>query len=240
MTKFTPCKKCDHGYYFDNTTGVATSCGCLIAYQKDVRKQVALQRAGIEGFDLTFDNYKGKDLNQNLLKLKKYISEIKTTYANGSHLYFTGPNGTQKSTVAKIVLRSCVEQGLSGKFILMSDLVDILTDVYSNDPKRESELDVLRTVDMLIIDDAFDKNKVTLYKSGYQLSFIDRFIRTRLEVIHNNTIFTSNVAIDKISENGFTKDIQNLLTRSVKVKKGELLFTDVWVEEELDIKSLWD
>ena len=70
------------------------------------------------------------------------------------------------------------------------------------------------------------KSKVTLYSTGYQFSFIDQFIRRRLESDKKNIIFTSNVPISKISTEGFTKDVQDVLYRNISVKKGELSFND--------------
>lgn len=238
MKQFIPCSNCQQGYIYSLDSVI--KCECLKHYQSEILFQLRLEKAGLKDFSLTFDNYKGKDVAGNLIKLKKYCYNSLSTYRYNSHLYLTGINGTQKSTLAKIILFNCIDFGLTGKFILMSDLVDILTDVYSDDPRRQQELDNLLSVDVLCIDDAFDKHKVTLYKSGYQLAFIDRFLRSRIEIHHRNTIFTSNIEISKISDNGFTKDIQDLLYRSIKVKDGELFFNDVYVNEDVDIKSLWD
>lgn len=238
MIQFESCSNCKNGYIYSDDSVI--KCQCLKLYQSQALFELRLEKAGLKDFNLNLSDYKGKDLLHNISKIEKYCSHLTSDFRYNSHLYLTGPNGTQKSTVAKIILMYTIKFGLTGKFILMSDLVDILTDVYSDDPRRQVELDNLLSVDVLCIDDAFDKNKVTLYKSGYQLAFIDRFIRSRIEVHHRNTIFTSNVPIDKISDNGFTKDIQDLLYRSIKIRDGELIFNDVYVKEDVDIKSLWD
>lgn len=240
MNEFIPCNKCSNGYIINVKDGVAKKCSCLKLFQQKSKINIELERANIKDFNLTFEDYVGKKSCSNIYKLKQYCekNELKTN----SHLYFYGSNGTQKTTVAKIILKEYILQGKSAKFILMSDLLDILTDVFSSSPTRESELEHLRNVDILVIDDAFDNKKVTMYKSGYQLSFIDRFIRTRIEVIKKNTIFTSNVAINDIVKNGFTSDIENLLQRSIVIRGGYFLFEDVYISEEnnVDIKSLWD
>jgi len=238
MKEFIPCTKCKQGYIYSSDSVI--KCSCLKQYQSQVLFELRLEKAGLKDFNLTFKDYKGRDLLRNIPKLEKYCSHIQTDFRYNSHLYLTGINGTQKSTLAKVILLNVISQGLTGKFILMSDLLDILTDVYSDDPRRQTELDYLLSVDVLCIDDAFDKHKVLLFKSGYQLSFVDRFIRSRIEIHHRNIIFTSNVEIDKIADNGFTKDVQDLLYRSIKVRNGELLFNDIYVKEDVDIKSLWD
>lgn len=237
MNKFQPCERCSNGYIYTND--IAIRCDCLKEYQRQLKFEISLMKAGLENFSLNFNHYKGRH-KESRDKLIQYCENINSKYSTNSHLYLIGKNGTQKTTMAKCLLAECVYRGKSGKFILMSDLVDILTDVYSDNPTRNSELEYLRTVDILVIDDAFDKNKVTLYRSGYQLAFIDRFIRNRIEVSKLNTIFTSNVPISDIQKNGFTYDIQNLLERSIKVRDGELEFIDVYVENEVNIDSLWD
>jgi len=240
MKPFIPCSDCDKGYIYDGES--ALKCDCLIKYQKESLLELHLQKAGLENFTKTLQDYKGKDTQHNLDKIKLYCSNLSTTFKVDSHLYLTGVNGTQKSTIGKIIVKTAIEQGLTARFVLMSELLDLLTDVYSDNPTRAFDLECFKNADVLTIDDAFDKHKVLLYRSGYQLSFVDRFLRTRMETLHHNTVFTSNVPIAKIEENGFTKDVQNLLYRSITIFGGELLFEDVYVEEEKDIniKSLWD
>lgn len=235
--KYTPCGQCSNGYIYTND--IAKKCDCLKQFQKLARIEINLKEAGIESFNCDFSSYVGKDKNCNIDKLKSYCTQATTKFKNNSHLYLTGKNGTQKTTLAKIILKKFIEQGFSGKFILMSDLVDILTDVFSDNPTRTQELDFLRNVSLLIIDDAFDKNKVVLYRSGYQLPYIDRLLRYRLEVAKVNTIFTSNVSINDISKNGFSYDIQNLLERSIQCKNAELFFEDIYTDS-IDIQSIWD
>jgi DNA replication protein DnaC len=240
MKKFIPCNKCDDGFFYDGD--YAIKCECLKKYQKEETIKYIKSIAGIKDFNLDFDSYKGKDLQNNISKLKLYCSKLTSDFKNGTHLYLTGKNGTQKTTCAKIIISKAIEQGLTAKFVIMKKLVDILTDSFSENPQRTQELYSLKNVDLLVIDDAFDKKKVVLYKSGYQVPFIDNFLRERLETERLNTIFTSNVFIDNISENGFGDDIQNLITRQIKIRDAELLFLDVYVDQEndIDVKSIWD
>jgi DNA replication protein DnaC len=123
----------------------------------------------------------------------------------------------------------------------MGDLVDMITDAFATE-KKNDKIDEYLNCELLVIDDAFDKAKVTLFKSGYQLPYLDRFIRKRLETYKLNTIFTSNVKIEEIQDNGFSYDIQNLIERNIKLRGGYLEFNDVFVSDEynIDVKSIWD
>lgn len=238
MKKYEPCSSCDNGWIYSGDSAI--KCSCLSAYQENTLIELRLTKAGIEGFDKDFSDYKGRDLPKNLDKIKFYTSGLKSRYANDSHLYLYGPNGTQKSTMSKVILKKAIELGLSGKFILMGDLMDILVSGFQDEEKRAT-IDPYLNCDLLIIDDCFDKHKIVLYRSGYQLPFLDKFLRMRLETLKKNTIFTSNVLISEIEKNGFSYDIQNLIERTVQFKKGDLEFKDVYTKEEtdFDVHSLW-
>ena len=241
MKQFIPCSNCQQGYIYSLDSVI--KCECLKHYQSEILFQLRLEKAGIKDFNLTFDNYKGKDAAGNLIKLKKYCYNSLSTYRYNSHLYLTGINGTQKSTLAKIILFNCIDFGLTGKFILMNQLMDVICNPMADEQDRE-KISFLKTCDVLVIDDCFSAKKVTLYKNSrdYQMSFLDSFFRERLEVNKRNTIFTANVKIDEIEKNGFSYDIMNLLKREIQIRNGELVFSDVYVDNalDIDIHKLWD
>ena len=64
------------------------------------------------------------------------------------------------------------------------------------------------------------KINVQVFRSGWNNSFIDRFLRKRLEMLQLNTIFTSTFKIEDIEKNGFSYDLQNLIERTILFKKG--------------------
>jgi hypothetical protein len=55
---------------------------------------------------------------------------------------------------------------------------------------------------------------MTVYKSGYQLGFLDTFLRYRLEVARKPVCFTSNIPIAEIGKK-WTVSIQSLVERHV-------------------------
>ena len=241
MIQFESCGKCEGGYIYSTDRTQVSKCDCLKKYQAKVLLDLKKEKANIENFDLTLADYKGKDELDNLLKLKYYTDHITDKLATGSSLYFYGKNGTQKSTMSKVILLEALKKGLTGKFLLMNSLMGTICDSFN---EHKEERTFLETCDLLVIDDCFSAKKVTLYKNSrdYQMSFLDAFFRKRLEQNKKNIIFTSNVTIDEIESNGFSYDIMNLLKREISAKKGNLTFSDVYVQDENDIniKSLWD
>jgi DNA replication protein DnaC len=96
----------------------------------------------------------------------------------------------------------------------MADLLSLLQTETFNSGTESDSINTLRSVDFLVIDDAFDPKKSTLYKSGYQFSFLDTFLRYRLETLSRATCFTSNVPVEEIVKS-WTPSIASLVMRSV-------------------------
>lgn len=232
MTQFQPCDKCDNGYiYVTNSSGerAVQRCKCYTDYLLKARLDMVLSRSGLsvdaligtpdKGY-FPIEEYQGRDAAGNLPKVKKYVERFADRF-KGVHLYLWGDNGTQKSTVATWIMVQLGLRGYQVRTVLMTDLINLLMDE-NFDEEKEGRVKDLREADFLFIDDAFDAvRKQTLYKSGYQLSFIDTFLRMRLERTPRATIFTSNVPVGSI-EDSFGKSIRTLIERNVHV----LHFTD--------------
>jgi DNA replication protein DnaC len=147
-------------------------------------------------------------------KLQKYVDNFKTHYYNRNLYFWSTKNATQKTTTASIIAKELILQGLSVSFILFSDLATTLMKENFHEEVADSVQRLLKS-DLLILDDAFDPSKVTLYKSGYQIPLLDSFLRERLEQHQKATIFTANVSPTGIIEDKFGKSLCNLIQRSV-------------------------
>ena len=182
--------------------------------------------------DLTLSDYIGE--NRAIpRKLKKFVAEFDGRY-DSIHLYFwSHKNGTQKTTTASIVGKLLLEKGKSVRFILMGELLPLLTGMDSDPVVRQD----LLNCDFLVIDDSFDKKKATIYRSGYQISFLDIFLRERLEVKRKATCFTSNFSIEEIDEDVFGKSLKKLVERSIPDPfEFDVLYSD---RNNFDIGDLW-
>jgi hypothetical protein len=199
--------------------------------QRMLRASLSLKSIGISPPPYSLEQYQGEDKMQNIPKLKKYCTEFERY--KGTHLYlWSKGNASQKTTVAKNILISIMEKGYTGAFILMADLLHTL----QNEQFTEDGADIVqgfRAVDFLVIDDAFDVAKATLYKSGYQLSYLDTFLRYRLETCPKATCFTANIPITEIAKT-WTPSIESLVKRSVPTP---MAFTDYI--DDFDIKAIW-
>ena len=118
----------------------------------------------------------------------------------------------------------------------MGDLIKYLQSEQFDD-NLSPLVEVYKSCDFLIIDDCFDKRKATMYKSGWQISFLDQFLRYRLETVRLATCFTSNFSIDDIDENAFGISIKKLVSRSVP---DPFHFTNLYQERNtFDPNDLW-
>ncbi len=185
--------------------------------------------------DYDIKSYVGKDVDKNLTKINQYIDKFEDKFKNISLYFWSKENSTQKTTIASFIGKELIKKGFSVYFILMSTLVKLLSTIETND-ENSRLINHLLSVDYLIIDDAFDTEKSHVYKSKWQLPFIDEFLRSRLEINKKATCFTSNVDIDAIM-NSYNKSIYALIKRNVSVMN----FKDsVFMKNNFDIESIWD
>ena len=113
----------------------------------------------------------------------------------------------------------------------MNDLIQTIIDVGSfNEIESSRARDTYRKLieaDFLFIDESFDKSKITLFKSGYQIPYLDNFIRERYEDLRKPTIFISNIKPQDIDESLFGKSLKDLINRSTS--ESYLEFYDKFV-----------
>lgn len=212
-----------------------------LEYQRVRTLEIELQKSGIPlhviDYDIPTDYIGNKSLEQ-VNKCVKYVQHFEDKFYNKC-LYFYGDSGTQKTTVAQWIAKKLIETKKTVKYVTMNSLVKDLTQEQFSDEAKE-RLDCIRNTDLIIMDRAFDKSQVTLYNSGYQLSFLDSFLRDRIEIQQKAIIIISNNPISDISKHKFNADIQDLIHRFVLPIEGSLLFEDHYSQKELfDAKDLW-
>jgi len=236
-TPFVRCDKCrDTGGFIytvdEHGNQVSKKCDCFIEHQKKQELRLRLYKANIppqmEKYDIA--TYIGDKSLESVDKLKRYIEKFSEKF-NSIHLYLYGPNSTQKTTLSMWVGREIIKTGHTVHYVLMDDLIKSLM---QEGFKEEvlSEIKTFENVNCLIVDESFDKDKVNWYKSGYQLSFLDRFLRSRLEQKRKSTIFISNKEVDTIQKE-FGESIYRLIERNT-------MFTRLKFEDNFNKKKNFD
>lgn len=235
MKAFINCRKCSNGWILNKETEEATKCQCLITYENKIANEIYIQKSNlsenIKDYDISM--YIGNDENKNIDKLKQYINDFKETFKT-VNLYIQGANSTQKSTVCSWLGKEICKKGFNVYYCLMNNLIkDLCNEQF--DEKLKEKIDKYNDTDLLIVDESFDKMKNLIYKSQYQISFLDQFLRNRIENNNKATIFISNIEIGKIDDI-FGISIKELIRRSCY----QLEFKDnVNIKNDFLVKDLW-
>ena len=231
------CRRCGgKGYYLvDEDTAIICSCVKKAKDKLKIKRVIKESNLPKSVEEYKFDSYIGEDRTGNLKKIEIYIKKFKEKFSDKS-LYFFGVGSVQKTTLMSYIGRELSFLGYSVHFTLMDALIKLITAAQFDEDKA-IELIRIEKCDLILLDDCFDKKKVTLYKSEYQLSFLDSFLRNRLEIRKGATIFTSNIEIGDINNQGFGQSIQDLVERNAI----PLEFSDrVELKDKFDIDTLWD
>jgi len=244
--KFESCGKCD-SFGFIVEEGKATKCSCKIEYDKKVAVLYRLLQANVISIEssqdyveslleLSIDSYKGPDKNRIIPKMEKYINNFSERFSS-LNLFFSGKPGTQKSTVAKAMVKALVSKNISCYYILANSLIEMIIDSGRNEEVKESLQEIIKT-DFLVIDE-FDEDKIITYASGWQRKNLFPWIKNRLELIKKSTLFISNKPIDELGKY-FEEAIQDLILREVPDKS--MIFEDKYYlyNGKIDISSIWD
>jgi DNA replication protein DnaC len=89
--------------------------------------------------------------NRLLNKYLEYISDLKSSYINGSSICFSGSHGVGKSLVTTCILKKACQKGYICLYSTLSDIVNVLTQA-SNEDKFLARRELL-LVDFLVIDE---------------------------------------------------------------------------------------
>ena len=252
MTDFVPCRSCKGkkgpkpGFYYTDveysgiTSQAVVECDCHKTYVQREMLAIRANEADIwlAALDYNIDHeYKGTKSLKNVERLKKYVFEFDKFQSAMVYLY--GPNGTQKTTLAHWVGANVLHKGYSVRYLLMQNLLSILTSGFDSDEAKIAKVEKLRDVDLLIVDEAFSKATVTLWKSGYQLPFLQQFLKDRVETQKKGIVFVSNTDPLSVPEE-FGLALRDFVDRNTRQTK--LLFEDNFIKEapKIRLESLFD
>lgn len=215
-------------------------CECHKEWRLKSQLVVKAKRASLDPSLIDYNlrtDYLGTESLAEVNRVLKYVemslnpkerNDIKARLAS-SVIYLYGTNGTQKTHVGNWMGYEFLKKGKSVRFILMNTLIKLLQKA-DRDEDVQEQLDKLSDVDLLIIDEAFDKEKVTIYKSNFQFPYIDTFLRDRLQTKHKGIVFISNVSPYDIESKGFNASIQDLVIRNLAQCKGLMEFKDRYMD----------
>ena len=250
MTNFTPCRICAKkkgpfpGFYFveEGEATYVKECECHKQWFARQNLERRLSAANL-WVDLDYDpdrHYRGTKSLEEVSNLKFYVKNFDKRFSS-KMVYLYGANGTQKTTLAMWVGRELIREGKTVYYSLMENLsIALAPDFNAEDDSRAKLVERALDADLLILDESFDKNSTTIYKSGYQIPFLSNFLKTRAEVDKKAIIIISNTLPADIASHGFGIGLQNFIARSTR--ESLLQFRDIYVKEAnvIDSKALFN
>ena len=218
---FKPCADCENsenpGYIKKGNT--IFECDCLKKYHSYITFYKYLESLGVPfGYiDYSLNSYIGEKSKKSIEDIKKIIGKVDIFVREGMQLYFSGPDNTQKTSIACYFLKKVAMKGFSVYYISMPQLLYKLKQVKfaRNIEDVLEEQTIIKTIEncgFLVIDDCFDKSKVYIGKSEYFKSLLSEFFSFR---IRNNKsqIYVSTITKSNIPYNEFGDSVRLLLNR---------------------------
>lgn len=229
---FKSCGKCNNGKITIRSKNGNTwkYCDCYKTYIHNMRIYSKMKSSGLNDIIVkSFDDYVGTDENKNIPKMKKFVDEFSNKF-HDKHLFIYGDNGTQKSTMAKVLLYKLAEKGYSVLYMNSKDFFSKFSEL-EVDEEFENKF---YNYDCLILDE-FDSKKVQLFKSGYKESATIAPLKKRMEINRKSTIFISNQTIDEIKDSQLGELFGDLIDREC----FQMTFTDKY-SKNVDLSKKWD
>ena len=248
------CEKCDsNGFIVGESSAV--KCDCRQCYELELKASDLLSKSGLltenstyEDFkkliNYSFNDYKGKDENGNIKRIKKYVDEFDRSDKpfKNMHFYIWGEQGTQKSYTLKGMLAKLACKGKSVYYTFLKNLISLIIES-DRDENAKSKLNYIMNVDVLVLDE-FEEKRANLWASGYKENTLITWLKDRMEVVRKSTWFISNDSMEQMKESKFGELYGDLLDRETKF--GRFEFTDRYVDslskEEIQatFASIWD
>jgi DNA replication protein DnaC len=146
---------CDgSGFLFDEETNTARDCACRpqIIARNRAHKLSAVIPARYR--DIGFDRFPVTEIDPRIVgATRRFVERLDANLDTGRGLWFIGPVGTGKTTLAMLVTKATMESGRSAARYSMPGLLSQIRQTFDNGSHNDL-LEQLTAVDLLHIDDA--------------------------------------------------------------------------------------
>ncbi len=150
-----PYELCDgSGFRYDEQSNTAYDCRCRpqrVAFAKARSLSAVIPR---RYRDVAFDRPPVTELDQKVVAAtRRFATEIDERLDAGRGLWFMGPVGTGKTTLAMLVSKAALRAGRSVAIYSLPRLLNEIRDTHRTDRSHLDLLDRLTAVDLLHVDD---------------------------------------------------------------------------------------
>ncbi len=155
MNDVCPFELCDGtGFCYDEATNTAFDCRCRA--QRVARAKAKSLSAVIPRRyrDVSFDQPPANEIDPAIATAaRRYVAGIDAQLDAGRGLWFMGPVGTGKTTLAMLVSKAAIKAGRSVAIYSLPRLLNEIRDTHRAERSHVALLDRLTAVDLLHIDD---------------------------------------------------------------------------------------
>ena len=156
-----PLDRCDgSGFVYDADTNTAYDCGCRA--QRIARARAHSLSAVIPRRyrDVSFDRPPVNEIDPQIVAAtRRYAATIDRQLDAGRGLWFMGPPGTGKTTLAMLVSKAAIEAGRTAAIYSLPRLLNEIRHTFDAGGSHNALLDRLAAVDLLHIDDVGAERK---------------------------------------------------------------------------------
>jgi DNA replication protein DnaC len=151
------CPRCEGSGFLLDENDEALPCSCRetrirIARSSGVSSVIPRKYRGV-----SFDRAPVTELSPDVVRqVRSFVRDIEGNVAKGRGLWFMGDVGTGKTTLAMLVAKAALDQGLSVAIYSVPHLLAEIRDTYDADPGERSYMDFFRrlvSVDLLQLED---------------------------------------------------------------------------------------
>ena len=196
-----PFGSCDgSGFIFDEETNTAYDCRCRpqrIALAKARSLSAVIPR---RYRDVAFDRPPVTDIDPGIVRAtRKFVDEIDAKLDAGRGLWFMGPVGTGKTTLAMLVSKAALRTGRSVAIYSLPRLLNEIRDTHRAERSHVDLLDRLIAVDLLHIDDV-GAERTTDWVLEELYSIVNGRYEDQRSVVITTNIFDRDRLCEQITE----------------------------------------
>jgi hypothetical protein len=249
--RYIQCNKCKDklgpygqvGFYYVGDRKAVMECECHsqwryknLTFIRADKNSIWVEKPNIEYSLIT--SYLGVKSIDEIKKVDQYIQN----YASKPSLrkvcmYFTGITQTQKTTVAQHVGLSLYRSGFTALYTTMKRFISAIGNPYPKEDQIEmvqSFMAKAESADLIIIDEAFDRNASPVYEGGNQSSYIEGYLRDRIHTKGKGVLFVSKVPPELIQKNGYSESLQSYIMQITTNRRTALVFRDFVKPTDID------
>ena len=201
-----PFDVCDgSGLVYDEESNTAYDCRCrrqIIAQRKARSLSAVIPR---RYRDAAFDRYPVTEIHPPVVAAtRRFADGIDKHLGAGRGLWFTGPVGTGKTTLAMLVSKAAIDLGRSVAIYSLPRLLNEIRDTHRAERSHVDLLDRLAAVDLLHIDDVGAERT-----TDWVLEELYSIVNARYED-QRSMVITTNLGHDALSEQISNRTVSRL------------------------------